>query len=513
MTNVGMSDDLPAAFPTNPAHDLDAEPKLAWDRSGGPYHGRVYLAYTDEAPDESNDTDVWLRSSTNGGTTWTSPVRVHEMNLNSQFLPALALDQSTGNMAVSWVDARNAGSANNTVQLFATLSRDGGSSFLSSVAVSTGTTNAATAVNSNGLGGYTGLAFHAGVFLPVWADNGSTLTGSGSPPRPLDVATRRVVVNTNLTFSQPPPSIIVASGKVVNANVGLGSFTDADGNRPVSNYTATVSWGDGKPPESATISFSNNLFSVTTAVSHTFIAPGRYTVTVTVRDLAGENRGVLTLSAKVGTDLERLVARMYMDIMGRPVDNGGLTSRVNYLTANGNTVANRTQVAKDLNHSTEYRQYLVQSYYTRFLRGRIADTNGLNNHVNSLASGQTDEYVQREIFRSGEYYGYYGNSDARTLTAFYWDIMGRKPDPSGYNNFLPQMATGSPLRLNVLSQMVPSTEYRTHLVEDYYRKFLRRAADSGGLTNHLNKLNMGVTAEDDMAEFVGSQEYYDKAIA
>ena len=42
------------------------------------------------------------------GATWSNPVRVNDdAGTNSQFLPFIALDQTTGYIAVSWYDCRN----------------------------------------------------------------------------------------------------------------------------------------------------------------------------------------------------------------------------------------------------------------------------------------------------------------------------------------------------------------------------------------------------------------------
>src|SRR5205814_2087096 len=68
----------------------------------------AYRVYTDETPDESNNTDVFLRYSDNDGQSWSPPTRVNDdSTLNSQFFPRIAVDPVTGNVAVSWYDARN----------------------------------------------------------------------------------------------------------------------------------------------------------------------------------------------------------------------------------------------------------------------------------------------------------------------------------------------------------------------------------------------------------------------
>src|SRR5262249_29619664 len=74
VTNVCTFD----AVPAQPNRTIDAETNLAWDRTGGAHNGRVYLVYVNETPDESNDTDIFVRFSDNDGATWSSPVRVND---------------------------------------------------------------------------------------------------------------------------------------------------------------------------------------------------------------------------------------------------------------------------------------------------------------------------------------------------------------------------------------------------------------------------------------------------
>ena len=203
VTNVGGFDFIPPQA----TRSVDAETGLAYDRSGGAHTGRVYLVYTDELPNESNNTDLFLRSSDNDGQTWGAPVRVNDdKGVNSQFNPRMSLDQTTGNLAVSFYDARSDagnfgkgdtnGIPNDDAQLWAAVSTDGGASFARNVQVSDGTSNAADAHNGVQYGDYSGMSFTHGVFYPGWADN-SNSTGD-NPDGALstfDVYTAKVTVS------------------------------------------------------------------------------------------------------------------------------------------------------------------------------------------------------------------------------------------------------------------------------------------------------------------------------
>src|SRR6266540_6812761 len=71
-THVGGFDFIPP----QPDRSVDAEAGLAWDRTGGARNGRVYVVYTKEQQNESDNTDVYVRFSSNDGASWSSGVRV-----------------------------------------------------------------------------------------------------------------------------------------------------------------------------------------------------------------------------------------------------------------------------------------------------------------------------------------------------------------------------------------------------------------------------------------------------
>ena len=184
-TSVGGFDYIPA----QPNRSVDAEANLAWDRSGGLHNGRLYAIWTQEVKNESDDMDVMSQYSDDLGATWSPPVRVNDDHTsNSQFNPAIALDQTTGNVGISWYDARNdlgAGSSGDTdgipntdVQIWATYSTDGGASFVPNFRVSAGTSNATDAAYGFDYGDYTHAAFVAGSFWPVWSDNSNSAGGN-----------------------------------------------------------------------------------------------------------------------------------------------------------------------------------------------------------------------------------------------------------------------------------------------------------------------------------------------
>jgi hypothetical protein len=204
-TNVGGF----ASIPAQPNREIDAEANLAWDRSGGPHNGRVYLEYVDRANTSTADTDVFVRYSDNNGTTWSSRARVNDDpvgNGKSQFNPAIAVDQTTGNVAITWYDTRNSGAANNTTQMFGSASFDGGVTWCPNIQISAGTSQGSVPADQGfDYGDYDTMDFNNGVFYRSWADNSnSTLDNPNGTLHGTNIYTAKVAVENMLTVAGTP---------------------------------------------------------------------------------------------------------------------------------------------------------------------------------------------------------------------------------------------------------------------------------------------------------------------
>ncbi|MEZ5313994.1 MAG: sialidase family protein [Thermoanaerobaculia bacterium] len=179
-TNVGGFDFIP---PQN-SRSIDPECGLAYNRNpASPHFGRLYLVYTDETVNENNDTEILFRWSDDDGATWsTPPVRVNDdATTRSQFLPKMASDPETGNVAVCWHDARNS-ATNTAAELFCSSMSDTATRFQPNQKVSDG----ASVSNGAGVefGDYAGIAVFGSEARPVWGDTsnstGDNPNGTGS---------------------------------------------------------------------------------------------------------------------------------------------------------------------------------------------------------------------------------------------------------------------------------------------------------------------------------------------
>lgn len=227
-SNVGVKETLPSqAF-----RGLSDVATLAWDRSTTSGHrGRVYLVYTDEVGQDrfgsgvpggppifpigaSSDTEVILKFSDDNGATWSEDFRVNDDPLQgsrAQFLQRIAIDQTTGLIAVGWHDTREDtgadGDINDDADYYFTVGQSLGNGvvFTPNQRLNVAHSNARHARNGIDFGDYTGLAFTNGVAFAGFADNSnSTGDNPSGAQRAFDIYVSRVRVTPDAVAPEPP---------------------------------------------------------------------------------------------------------------------------------------------------------------------------------------------------------------------------------------------------------------------------------------------------------------------
>ena len=265
-----ISDNYPTAIPAAPATGAGPGLVMAIDNTFGPnitstgvsrgteFQGRIYAAFVGYLPLEyppgtknpTSNTDIYMMYSDNGGTSWQfanggNPVNndnavndgFSQANENidpasptgrTQFMPAIAVDPTTGTVVMSWRDARYDVANTRVVTEIAT-SIDGGQSFspqtyanpsqtavdaitgntivMSPMGDNQGSANGQADGNYN-YGTQMGLAAYGGQIYPIWAGNlnQSHITSGAVKGNPLNI------------FYQP--MTIGAGPRIVNSTMG-----------------------------------------------------------------------------------------------------------------------------------------------------------------------------------------------------------------------------------------------------------------------------------------------------
>ena len=93
--------------------------------SSSPFYGRLYVTWSDQ---RRGVTDIYSIYSTDGGGSWSTPVRVNnDSAMNHHFFPSMTLDPVTGHVFVVFYDRRNY--LDSETDVYLARSTDGGQSF------------------------------------------------------------------------------------------------------------------------------------------------------------------------------------------------------------------------------------------------------------------------------------------------------------------------------------------------------------------------------------------------
>jgi hypothetical protein len=173
-------------------------PSMSVDRSGGPRNGWIYITWPQRAGvlPAGNSPDIVLIKSSDGGATWSAPVRVNDDPLNNskdQYYPWCTVDQVTGQLMLIFYDSRDV--PNNQAEVFMATSVDGGTTFTNfKVSDQPHTPTPISGLAGGYAGDYIGIAALDDIAFPFWADNrlgtdhyqAWTASVTFGPPCPID---------------------------------------------------------------------------------------------------------------------------------------------------------------------------------------------------------------------------------------------------------------------------------------------------------------------------------------
>lgn len=137
-------------------------PVLVCDLSNGPNRGTLYVNWGDQR-NGTDDTDIFVAKSTDGGKTWSAPIRVNNDGKGKhQFFNWMAIDQTNGFLYVVFYDRR--AYADNRTDVYVAVSQNGGKTFKNmKVSKSPFDPDALTF-----FGDYNNISAHNGIVRPIW---------------------------------------------------------------------------------------------------------------------------------------------------------------------------------------------------------------------------------------------------------------------------------------------------------------------------------------------------------
>jgi hypothetical protein len=192
------------AFTVSGLYRCNGMPITVCDRSNSPYRGRIYVVFSDQRNGTDN-TDVFICSSDDQGSTWSTPLRVNDdVGAAHQFFPWAVVDPVTGSVAVVFYDRRN--STDDATEVTVAVSHDGGTTFSNQIVSDA----PFTPWSSVFFGDYIGIDALAGNIYAIWMslDQGALGVWMAQLAFPSGVqsGTRPLAATTLLMQADSPPT-------------------------------------------------------------------------------------------------------------------------------------------------------------------------------------------------------------------------------------------------------------------------------------------------------------------
>ncbi|MDQ6765672.1 MAG: hypothetical protein M3Z22_06180 [Verrucomicrobiota bacterium] len=155
-------------------------------------------------------TRIWFARSTDGGATWSAPVKINaQSSLNDQFNQWLAVDETNGTIGIMYYDTVGDAGRKKTDVWYQSSSNDG-ASWSAAVKVTSAMTDETIsgADSGNQYGDYNGLSGYSTMFFPSWTDRRN--------------AAKEEIWTAKISESAVPAPNIVSAGSSISAGTCPG---------------------------------------------------------------------------------------------------------------------------------------------------------------------------------------------------------------------------------------------------------------------------------------------------
>jgi uncharacterized protein (TIGR03118 family) len=288
-------------------------------------------------------------------------------------------------------------------------------------------------------------------------------------------------------------------------NTAVADFIDTGGADPLTNYSATIDWGDGSSSTGTVNSLPTPADAVTTggffsvSGSHTYAATGDYTFTVAISDTDGANATV------TGT---AHIAHAPLLAVGVPVVvNSGLSVNGAIVAAfadgdGGDPLANYSATIDWGDGSSSSagtvtgsgNSFVVTGSHTYAAAGDYDLKIAISDQDGSSANPVSHAFIDAPV--------------ASFVANAFENVLHRAPDDTGLSYWNQQIAGGLTTG-QFASDLTHSAEfYATNVIDPDYQKYLGRASDSAGLAYWTGQMQQGMTDQQIEANFIASDEFY-----
>lgn len=337
---------------------------------------------------------------------------------------------------------------------------------------------------------------------------------SGTHAFPTAGSTRFTVVVTNASLDRLTAASqanvadapLTASGATISAIEGstfagtVATFSDADPGGTVSDYSATITWGDGSQSAGTIAAAAGGGFAVNG--SHTYSEETQgLKVSVTISDVGGAQATASSTANVSDAPLDLTPANPSIPaggvvknvVVATLVDEGGPEPPSNYTVTidwgdgTSASAGSLMQIGNSF-QITGSHNYALSGNYT--LHVSVRDEGGSTAAIKVQA---TDPPSANQLF----------------IQAVYEDVLARAADTTGLSYWLGQLNAGQS-RSVIVDSLDHSAEYFSNIiVTPAYVKYLGRAPDQQGLAYWVDQMqNHGLTDERLEAGFIGSPEFY-----
>jgi hypothetical protein len=226
-------------------------------------------------------TRIWFSRSTNGGTTWSTPVMLNnQASKNDQFAQALTVDDTTGKVSIIYYDTVNDVNRLKT-DVFYQSSNDDGVTWSAPFRVTTAQTDetVAGADSGNQYGDYNSLSGRNGLFFPSWTDR----RGGAKEEIWTAAISDGTTATPDFTLAASPTAVSIAQGSTGTSTI---TTTISGG------FNAAVALSASGLPAGVTASFS--------PASIAAPGSGSSTLTLTVASTATTGTSTITITGTGG---------------------------------------------------------------------------------------------------------------------------------------------------------------------------------------------------------------------